>query len=82
MRAAAVADQAAGAAGEQWPDLLSTDEDCDAQLIALLESVQALGLPAVAPAVDDASSPYLDTDFESELAALALAAGADGADSV
>ena len=67
--------------------MLSTDDDCDAQLIALSESVLALvsgpvsevGLPATAPAaVDNGSSPYLDTEFERELAALSLTAGSDG----
>jgi len=60
--------------------MLSTDNDYDAQLITLSESVLALvsapvaevGLPVAA--VDDGSSPYLDTEFESELAALALTA--------
>lgn len=68
--------------------MLSTDDDCDAQLIALSESVLALapglpapGLPAPAPRPDaDARSPYLDTDFESELEALALAVDAPGTD--
>jgi len=60
--------------------MLSTDDDCDAQLIALSESVLALVSAPVAEAgppvaaVDDGSSPYLDTEFESELAALALTA--------
>jgi hypothetical protein len=65
--------------------MLSTEDDCDAQLIELSEPLPKPVVPDAALAApdglrgdNDARSPYIDADFESELEALELAAGTDG----
>jgi len=65
--------------------MLSTEDDCDAQLIELSEPLPKPVVPGAALVApdglrgdNDARSPYIDSDFESELEALELAAGTDG----